>query len=281
MADFFARNKGGVDDPRMHRMRRSEALLTQLYREEVSPRFQVPQIPGLKTMLIFSVLAMVFFSATLFYKFNAFILLREDVLTARGNLQAAIQRRSNLFGNMVKLTLNHAALEHSVFTQTADVRKEIIKKSKLPDALAEQINKALPPGALEAIESNPDFSQVLKSLAGDGELGASLGRLLAVVEQYPDIKSSETYKQMMVSLQEMEDRITDRRVMYNESLRYYNTAISKFPWYLLAELTDFDRLEYYSGDEGNKPQMAITPEIFQELLPLHKSWKKQQTGQGQ
>ena len=73
----------------------------------------------------------------------------------------------------------------------------------------------------------------------------------------------------MTSLVEMEDLIAGRRVEFNLALRNYNTAISKFPWYMLAKITDFDRLAYYSADDVTAPAApVITPLIFKRLIPL-------------
>ena len=92
------------------RIQRSEFLLSQLYRTDVKPRFVLPDLRLVKVLAYFSLLALVLFSGTLFYKFNNFILMREDVLSKASNMESAIQRRSNLFSNLVNLTLNHASL---------------------------------------------------------------------------------------------------------------------------------------------------------------------------
>ena len=102
-------------------------------------------------------------------------------------------------------------------------------------------------------------------------MGASMGRLLAVVEQYPNIQSADTYIQMMTSLVEMEDLITQRRVEFNATLRIYNAAISKFPWKLLADWTNFPRFDYFDqASTVGHSAPAITADIFGELMPyLH------------
>jgi len=267
MAEIFdtAEKTGEVE---ANRIKRSEALLTQLYRNELNPRFRAPRVRGLKLMVFVSVLAVVLSSALLFYKFNSFILLREDVLTKAGNLESVIQRRGNLFGNLSKLTLNHAALEHSVFSHAAEMRTEIIKKIDIPAAVQKELAAGL--GALPEGAPAPagGWAATLGALAGDGNMEASLGRLLAVVEQYPNIQSSETYRQMMTSLVDMEDRIAVRRVEYNTSLRDYNTAISKFPWYLLAKITHFERFAYYTAGRDEVSAPVLSPEVFQQLIPL-------------
>jgi LemA protein len=269
MADILDK-VGAAEDAFTRRARRSEVLLSQLYRDETNPNFRAPRIRGLKMMVIISVLAMLVFTGTLFYKYNSFIYMREDVMTKGGNLQSAIQRRTNLFGNLINLTLNHAALEHSVFSLTARMRTKIIKKSDLAVA-AEGLrgDAGTPKETAEGGGPLPDdWTRALEALFRSGGLNASLGRLLAVVEQYPDIQASKTYQQLMASLVDMEDRIAAKRVEYNTSVRAYNTAISRFPWYILAEITDFGRQQYYTAGGPGTSAPLITPEIFTRLMPL-------------
>jgi len=279
MASIFERARSS-GDPDVQRAKRSEVLLTQLYRDEISPPFRVPEIRGLKTLAITSVLALVLFSGTMFFKFNAFILLREEALSREGNLESAIQRRSNLFSNLVNLTLNHASLEHSVFGHTSSARNEIIKKSDLPPEIREKLlaagkaAEAKPEGADgPGTEGNSgalpaDWNKALEGLFSGGTMEGSLGRLLAVVEQYPNIQSSKTYQQAMTQLVNLEDMIATRRVEYNMSLRDYNTAISKFPWKMLADITEFKRIDYYSIDKEDRSAPLITRSMYQELVPM-------------
>lgn len=251
------------------RLRRSEAMLTQLYQEEINPRFRNTNLRGIKVMAVASFMAIILFSGTLFYKFNSFILLREGVNATAGNLESAIQRRGNLFANLINLTLNHAALEHSVFTNTSRMRTEIIKRSGLsPDAAEkllariEQSRQGTGDGTLPST-----WPKALEALLGGGNAETSLGRLLAVVEQYPNIQSSKTYQQMMESLVDMENLIAMRRVEYHASLREYNTEISRFPWKILADWTNFERYKYFTANSGPGAPL-LTRDVYQLLGSL-------------
>ncbi|CAK0756251.1 Magnetosome protein MamQ [Azospirillaceae bacterium] len=270
--------KDGVDE-QMHRIRRSELLLAELYGKKIkTPKPRVKAVRGIHAMLVVSLLALSAVVTVAYYKINYFIMLREDAYSKSGNLAATVQRRANLFMNLIKLTLNHAALEHAVFSHTSEMRTEIMKNSKLSDTIANAVAKeidrisaqraATPPSDKPADIKIPDIEQILKSLASEGKAEGAIGKILAMVEQYPNIKSSETYKHMMDSLIEMEDRITMRRVEYNESLREYNTAVTSFPWRYLAGICGFIRIEY---DRAQDPSMAakdITPALYQQLVPL-------------
>jgi len=190
--------------------------------------------------------------------------MQEEVLAKRGHLEGAFQRRVNLFENLLKLTLNHASLEHAVFSHVADARKDIIKKIKLPPEVEASISRSL------TNQDNPDFddfSKVLRDMNQSG-MEASLGRLLGLAEQYPDIKSSETYKEMMLSLVQIEDRISERRMTYQEKVRVFNTEISNFPWYMLAEVTRFHRFDYFVAEERAHRRPEIHKNLFEQLFPF-------------
>jgi len=206
-----------------------------------------------------------------YYKINYFIMLQEDTRAKEANLEASLQRRTNLFSNLIKLTLNHAALEHAVYAHVAEMRTEIIKQSKLPDALADALTreaaKTTPGGA--PAPGRVDLDQILKTLGGEGGAGeSSVGRLLAMVEQYPNIKSSETYQHAMAALIEMEDRIAERRMELNESFRMYNTAVTSFPWEYLASVSGFVWKDYSHASAGKTLGPDITPDLYQQLVPL-------------
>ena len=248
------------------RRRTSQERLRGLYHDEVNPRFRVPYMPVAKTIFFITLLLLALFSATLLFKFNYFITMQEVVLAKRGHLEGAFQRRSNLFENLLKLTLNHAALEHEVFSHVADSRQKIIKKLRLPPKIQASLEKSL------AIKDAPNFNDIGKALAGMSSTGleTSMGRLFGLAEQYPNIKSSETYAKMMDSLMAIEDRISERRMAYQEAIREFNREISRFPWYLLAKGTGFKRFDYFFSENGAESRPQITPGVFEQLLPMVK-----------
>lgn len=269
-----------TEEASTRRVRQSEALLVQLYRDSVEPDSRVMAVRGLKIIVFVSFASLVVFLATLFLNYNTFVTLQEDVLTQNSNLDSAIQRRTNLFTNLVRLTLSHAALEHAIYTHAADTRTEIIKKSNLPEAVAESIiaksggTLGVKPGANPADAltgkvggaGGVEFDKVLEALSGGQGVENSIGRLLAVVEQYPNVRSSETYKDLMVALVELESQIVNARQVYNMAARQYNTAISKFPWYMLAQMADFDRAKYF--DPATNVGPLIDPVLYEQLVPL-------------
>lgn len=245
----------GSEKINVDRMRRMKALVRTLYHEDIAPKrrmFRPIRAKGLISAI--SLLAILLLSVTSLYNFNRFISLQEAVFSAKGHIEANLQRRKNLFGNLVNITLNQAAVEKEIFRHVADVRSDL---SKTKDLLTE-------------IAKNPEAAAVLGGgTAGKpaSSIASSLSRLLAVVEQYPDIKSSLTYQQLMDKLVEIENRISERRTEYNDNARMYNHAVSSFPWYLLAKATGFSRVDYFKASADVEEVPVLTHKTYERLLP--------------
>ena len=234
------------------RLRRMKALMRQLYRDEFeTKRFKVPPIKG-KTMILFiSFVSVVVFGVTTLYNYNRFVTLEENILSARGHVEAAMQYRANLFTNLFNLALNLADVEREVFHHVANARTEI-KGVGEERGIADK----------EVAGKGPVDPKAAAAMAG--AMPDVVARLLAIVEQYPDIKSSATYQKLMDKLMELEDRVALRRGETNESVRIYNTLITTFPWYLLSKAVGFHRYEYYKFAAGDT---LLSADVFERLLP--------------
>ncbi|MBF0281861.1 MAG: LemA family protein [Zetaproteobacteria bacterium] len=243
-----------------------------MYRNDLDDDGHEP-VKGLRVLLVLSVLSIIVFSATLFYKFNMFILLREEVYAKSGNVEASIQRRQNLFENLVNLTLNHAMLEHDIFRTTSKQRAEMARNAN-SDSSQESL-RALQSKSEEMLgKLPPSMSRLFGELIQGGTGVGAMGRLMAVVEQYPNIQTSKTYHTLMAQLVEIETMITSRRAEYHMALRDYNIAISKFPWYLIADITNFRRIEYYKVDTETHPAPIIDSKMYKQLTPMDENYSQ-------
>ncbi|WP_082914849.1 magnetosome protein MamQ [Paramagnetospirillum marisnigri] len=184
-------------------------------------------------------------------RYNEFLTMREDAQSKRSNFEVQIQRRNNLFGNLINLTLNHAALESSVFNHGADKRTEGLANSSIKHEIF----------GIEQILAKNGFS-------------SAYGKIMAYSESYPDIKSVKSYKSTMSSLVEMEERIANNRVLYNESASKFNSEIRKLPWKYLAIITGFTEREYFHQGQENTAIInapIVAPEMYKQLIPLDNS----------
>lgn len=249
-------------------MRRMKRLMRELYKDEFEKkRFRLPPIKAKSLIVTLSFISIIVFGVTTLYNFNRFVTLEERVMSANSHVEDVLQRRANLFHNLINLTLNQSALEQEVFRHVADVRAHIGKgmSQGAPAGTAPVASVGQAVDAAGAVDSD---DPVVSTMAGL----PTMARLLAVVEQYPEIRSSVTYQQLMDKLVEIEDRISMRRDEFNEEVRIYNTLITSFPWYILARITGFERYHYFSLSEGMNGKVYKVPDassrLFQRLLPI-------------
>ena len=83
-----------------------------------------------------------------------------------------------------------------------------------------------------------------------GELGAALSRLLAVTENYPDLKANENFMQLQAQLEGTENRIAVERKKFNEVVRDYNVTVRQFPGNIVAAMFGFEAKPYFEADES-------------------------------
>jgi LemA protein len=95
-------------------------------------------------------------------------------------------------------------------------------------------------------------------LDANQQLTGALGRLLVVVENYPNLKANENFKQLMFSLEGTENRIAQSRRRYNEAVQKYNTDISLFPGNMVASMSGFERNDAYFKTE---PGARTAPKV--------------------
>ena len=167
---------------------------------------------------------------------NALIALDEDVNEAWSNIDADLQRRNDLIPNLVSTVKGYATHEEDVFTGIADAR------SKLAGATTMQ-----------------------EKAEADAALTAGLGRLLAIAENYPELKANEGFLRLQDELAGTENRIKVTRKRYNEDVKRYNRTIRQFPGSLFAGNLPFVGLNLEQRDYFEPPQghdaVVVAPKV--------------------
>lgn len=259
------------------RLRRMKVLMRQLYRDEFEAKtYKLPPIKGRTLILVVSFISVIVFGVTTLYNYNRFVTLEEHILSAEGHVETASQYRANLFSNLFNLALNHADVEREVFHFVAESRahiKGVVDRVSGQPGVGSAASASVSPqsgsGPSGVEAAGQGLHQGLHAAAGLGlqdmaGLSDSVARLLAIVERYPDIKSSATYLQLMEQLVTLEERVVTRRDETNEAIRVYNTLISTFPWYVLAKATGFARHQYYRFSINDT---LLSADVFERLLP--------------
>lgn len=147
---------------------------------------------------------------------NDLVQQKESVTGAWSQVDVALQRRADLVPNLVETVKGVAKQEQEVFRSIADARAALLS-ARNPE---------------EAIEAN-------------ARLDNAVGRLLVLVENYPELRSSENYLRLQDELAGTENRIAVERRRYNEAVQRYNTSIEMFPNNLAAGFFGFNRNDAY------------------------------------
>ena len=153
---------------------------------------------------------------------NQMVVKREAVNAAWAQVDVVLQRRADLIPNLVETVKGFAAQEQTVFGDIAKARSALL-------------------GARSPAEK----------IAANGQLDSALGRLLVVVENYPQLKSNENFLRLQDELAGTENRIAVERRRYNEAVQDYNTFIALFPNSLVASMGGFTHNDaYFKTEEG-------------------------------
>ncbi|HVV38910.1 MAG TPA: LemA family protein [Candidatus Paceibacterota bacterium] len=154
-------------------------------------------------------------------KYNSLVKSNEAIDAQWAQVESQYQRRFDLIPNLVNSVKGIMKQEQTVFTAIADARTHYADAAT-PDAKA----------------------------AAAGEVETSLGRLLAVMENYPELKSADTVQSLMAELAGTENRISVERMRYNELVRDYNVSVKSFPGSLLAGMFGFNPRTMFEAQAG-------------------------------
>ena len=153
---------------------------------------------------------------------NQMVTKREAVSSEWSQVDVVLQRRADLIPNLVETVKGYAKQEQTVFGDIAKARSQLLGATTPSD-----------------------------KIAANGALDSALGRLLVIVENYPDLKSNENFRALQDELAGTENRIAIERRRYNELVQDYNTYISLFPNNIVAGMSGFTRNDaYFKADEG-------------------------------
>ena len=162
--------------------------------------------------------------------YNGLVSSREGVNKAWANVETQYQRRSDLIPNLVATVKGAADFEK--FTLEA-----------VTQARANATSIKIDPNNLTP-EKLQEFQQA------QAQLGGALGRLLAVAENYPQLRAVQNFTDLQAQLEGTENRINEARRQYNEAARDYNISRAKFPRVILANLFGFKDRPYFEADKG-------------------------------
>ena len=163
-------------------------------------------------------------------RYNAIISAEENVNTAWSQVENQYQRRADLIPNLVETVKGYAAHESETLEDVVTARTKATQVVVDP--------------------TNATAEQLAAFQAAQGELTQALGRLMAISENYPDLKASQNFSVLQSQLEGTENRITVARNNFNEVARHFNTLIRRFPTNLIANTMNAEKRPYFEANEG-------------------------------
>ena len=162
--------------------------------------------------------------------YNGLVGADQSVKNASGNVEAQYQRRTDLYSSVIKTIEGSANFEKSTLKEVIEAR-----------AKATSVN----------IDIN-DPESLAKYQAAQGQLQSAFGRLMAVAEAYPDIKTTKAFQDFQTQIEGTENRINVARQDFNSTVNTYNLKVKTFPNNIFAGFFHFTEKAYFKADPGSE-----------------------------
>jgi len=169
-------------------------------------------------LLIIAILVM-----PVFLTYNSLVAADEAVDSAWSQVENQLQRRMDLIPNLVNTVKGYAAHEEKILTEVTRAREKLMAAGS-----------------------------VTEKAEADKELTTALSRLIAIAENYPELKADANFRQLADELAGTENRIAVSRMDYNNAVQDYNTKIRRFPTVIVAKLFGFEKKDYFKAAENAK-----------------------------
>ena len=178
--------------------------------------------------VILGIVAVVLFWGVSTY--NGLVSRDESVSSAWANVETVYQRRADLIPNLVNTVKGYAAHESKTLMEVTEARAKST--------------------AITIDPSTATPAQMEAWMQAQGEVGSALGRLIAISENYPELKANQNFLELQKQLEGTENRISTERRKYNEVVRNYNAKIRRFPTNLIAGMFGFEKRVMFEAQDG-------------------------------
>ena len=169
---------------------------------------------------------------------NSLVSVDESVSTAWSNVENQYQRRADLIPNLVETVKGYAKHEENTFKEVVEAR-----------AKATQIT-------VDPTNMTPEKMKEFQ--AAQGELGSALGRLIAVSENYPELKANENFKDLQAQLEGTENRINEARRQFNQAVQDYNLKVRQCPSSIVANIAGFTTKAKFEAEAGSEKAPKVS-----------------------
>ncbi len=215
-----------------------EVEMRPVWRQELAVRWRavLPVLADAKFKIIGAAAGVVFLAATIYY-YNILLDYEHEMLKSASQVEVLLQRRNDISINLAKAVGDYSSYERQVLT-------EIVKLRSLLPKDAARGAKPEDPAAAPPKPGN-ELAGLLKGQDGT----AALASLLAVAEQYPDLKLSANFQSLMAALVEVEKDLAGERLKFNEAAMIYWGYVSRFPSNFFAGMFGFKPTPYFTATQ--------------------------------
>lgn len=162
--------------------------------------------------------------------YNGLVNLDEGVANKWGDVETQYQRRADLIPNLVNTVKGYAAHEQETLESVIAARSNATQIKVDPENLTPE--------------------KLAEYQEAQGQVTSALGKLLAITENYPDLKANQNFLELQAQLEGTENRINVARMNFNEATKKYNTAIRRLPKNILAGMFGFEKRSYFESQDG-------------------------------
>lgn len=167
--------------------------------------------------------------------YNTLTVKHENVKAKWANVETQLQRRADLINNLIETAKLAGVQEQEVFGKIAEARSKLLNAAQ-----------QTPQG--ESGDKTPEQKQAV--IDASNSFGGTIGRLLVLQEQYPQLRSNENFLKAQDEVVGTENRIATSRKDYNDAIQDYNTTRAQFPTVISAKLYGFKEEPYFKAEEG-------------------------------
>jgi LemA protein len=173
--------------------------------------------------------AVAIFAIYVIYVFNKLVRTKNRVNNAWSQIDVQLRRRYDLIPNLVETVKGYAAHEREVFEEVTQARA-----------------------------SGEQAQTVQDQASAENQITSGLRRLIAVAENYPELKANQNFLDLQAQLKDTEDKIAISRQVYNDTVLTFNNGIQTFPAVVLAGALGFSKREFFEIDEGDSAAPAVS-----------------------
>ena len=195
--------------------------------------------------------------------YNGLVTMDENVSGQWSNVETQYQRRADLIPNLVNTVKGYASHEKETLEGVVEARSKATQMT------------------VDANDLTPE--KLAEYQKAQGAVTSALGKLLAITENYPDLKANQNFLELQAQLEGTENRINVARTNFNNAAKKFNTAIRRFPKNILAGLFGFEKRAYFEAAEGSEQApkaigFRYSPNCFQVMTSSNSSKVPQPPG---